>query len=56
MLVVVMTQDERWLLRYNEVKSLIEEHHRNPSKYADVAKRMLHFLKRGKKLLNAGEI
>ena len=26
-----MTQDERWLARYNEVKSFIEENHRNPS-------------------------
>ena len=28
-----MTQEERWQLRYNEVKSFIEENHRNPSKY-----------------------
>ena len=28
-----MTQDERWMFRYNGVKSFIEENHRNPSKY-----------------------
>ena len=30
-----MTQDERWLVRYNEVKTFIEENHRNPSKHDD---------------------
>lgn len=28
-----MTQEERWLARYNEVKNFIETNHRNPSKY-----------------------
>ena len=28
-----MTQDERWNIRYNEVKSFIETNHRNPSKH-----------------------
>ena len=51
-----MTQDERWLARYNEVKSFIEVNHRNPSKYAPEEKLMVHFLKRGRKLLNAGEL
>lgn len=51
-----MTQDERWLARYNEVKSFIEANHRNPSKYYDEKKLMVHFLKRGRKLMNAGEL
>lgn len=29
-----MTQDERWLKRYEEVKTFIEENKRRPSKYA----------------------
>ncbi len=28
-----MTQDERWMVRYQEVKNFIETNHRNPSKY-----------------------
>ncbi len=28
-----MTQEERWLLKYNEVVSFIESNHRNPSKH-----------------------
>ena len=51
-----MDQETKWLTRYNEVKSFIEEHHRNPSKYAPEEKLMVHFLKRGRKLMNAGEM
>ena len=51
-----MTQDKRWLLRYNEVKGFIEENHRNPSKYNDEEKLMVHFLKRNRKLMNAGKL
>lgn len=51
-----MTQDERWLARYNEVKTFIETNHRNPSKYYDEEKLMVHFMKRGRKLMNAGEM
>lgn len=51
-----MTQDERWMVRYNEVKYFIETNHRNPSKYYDEEKLMVHFLKRGRKLMNAGEL
>ena len=49
-----MTQEERWQARYNEVKSFIEENHRNPSKYVAEERLMVHFLKRGRKMLNAG--
>lgn len=51
-----MTQDEKWLARYNEVKGFIETNHRNPSKYAPEEKLMVHFLKRCRKLMNAGEL
>lgn len=51
-----MTQDERWQIRYDEVKTFIETNHRNPSKYYPEKKLMVHFLKRGRKLLNAGEM
>lgn len=49
-----MDQDTRWLTRYNEVKTFIETNHRNPSKYYPEEKLMVHFLKRGRKLMNAG--
>lgn len=51
-----MTQDERWFLRYNEVKTFIETNHRKPSKYYAEERLMVHFLKRGRKLMNAGGV
>ena len=51
-----MDQDTRWLTRYNEVRSFIETNHRNPSKYYPEEKLMVHFLKRNRKLMNAGEL
>ena len=51
-----MTQDERWMMRYEEVMGFIEANHRNPSKYRDEEKLMVHFLKRGRKMMNAGEM
>lgn len=49
-----MTQDERWNIRYNEVKNFIEENHRNPSKYADEERNMVNFLKHTRKQINQG--
>ena len=51
-----MTQEERWKVRYQEVKFFIETNHRNPSKYVAEERLMVHFLKRGRKLMNAGEL
>ncbi len=51
-----MTQEERWLTRYNDVKEFIEANKRNPSKYVAEERLMVHFLKRGRKMLNAGEL
>ena len=51
-----MTQDERWLRRYEEVKKFIETNKRNPSKYVAEERLMVHFLKRGRKMLNAREM
>ena len=44
------------MIRYNEVKTFIEVNHRNPSKYYPEEKLMVHFMKRGRKLMNAGEL
>lgn len=52
-----MTQDDRWLEKYNEVKSFIETNKRNPSRY-DARERGLYcnWLRHNKKLYNAGEL
>ena len=51
-----MTQEERWLLRYNEVKGFIETNHRNPSKHRLEEHNYLNWLKANRKLMNAGEL
>ena len=51
-----MTQDERWLTKYNEVKSFIETNHRNPSRHRIEEHDMLNWMKHQRKLINAGEM
>lgn len=51
-----MDQETRWITRYNEVKSFIETNKRNPSKYVAEERLKVHFLKRGRKMMNAGEL
>lgn len=51
-----MTQDERWLARYNEVKAFIETNHRNPSRHRLEDHDMLNWLKANRKLFNAGQL
>ena len=51
-----MTQDERWILRYNEVKTFIEANKRNPSKHRIEEHDMLNWLKANRKKMNAGEL
>lgn len=52
-----MTQDERWLERYTEVKSFIESNHRNPSRHNPEERfKYCNWLKHNKKLLKAGEM
>ena len=51
-----MTQEERWMIHYNEVKSFIETYHRNPSKYVDSERGLRNWVKQQKKLMNAGAL
>ncbi len=51
-----MTQEDRWKTRYEELVGFIEANKRNPSKYVAEERLMVHFLKRGRKMLNAGEL
>ncbi|MBP3777486.1 MAG: hypothetical protein J6I37_10925 [Prevotella sp.] len=51
-----MTQDERWLARYNEVRGFMEENRRNPSKHRIEEHDMLNWLKANRKVMNRGEL
>ena len=52
----VMTQEERWQKRYEEVVGFIETNKRNPSKYRLEEHDMLNWLKANRKVLNAGKM
>ena len=51
-----MTQEERWIKRYEEVMAFIENNHRNPSKHRLEEHDMLNWLKANRKVMNAGKM
>ena len=51
-----MTQEERWIKRYEEVMAFIESNHRNPSKHRIEEHDMLNWVKANRKALNAGKL
>ena len=51
-----MTQDERWLAKYNEMRTFIETNKRNPSKHRMEEHDILNWLKANRKLMNAGKM
>ena len=51
-----MTQDERWMVKYNEVVEFIETNHRNPSRHRLEEHDMLNWLKANRKVMNAGKM
>ena len=51
-----MTQDERWMTKYNEVTTFIETNKRNPSRHRIEDHDMLNWLRANRKALNAGKM
>lgn len=52
-----MTQDEKWIARYNEVVTFVEINKRNPSKHDEEERgQYLNWLKANRKALNAGKM
>ena len=51
-----MTQDERWMVRYNEVKAFIEGNKRRPSKYTPEERNAWNWLRQTQKLYGSGEL
>ena len=51
-----MTQDERWNIRYNEVKAFIETNHRNPLRHRIEEHDMLNWVKTNRKAMNKVEM
>jgi hypothetical protein len=51
-----MTQEEKWIARYNEVVKFIETNKRNPSRHRIEEHDYLNWLKANRKALNAGKM
>ena len=51
-----MDQETHWLMRYNEVKSFMEEIRRNPSKHRIEEHDMLNWVKVNRKVMNKGAL
>ena len=51
-----MTQEERWMTKYNEVVTFIETNKRNPSKHRIEEHDMLNWVKANRKVMNAGKM
>ena len=51
-----MTQDEKWMARYQEMIDFIEINHRNPSRHRIEEHDYLNWLKANRKALNAGKM
>ena len=51
-----MTQEERWIIRYEEVVGFIETKRRDPSKHRIEEHDILNWLKANRKALNAGKM
>ena len=51
-----MTQEEKWNVRYQEVKNFIESNKRNPSKHRIEEHDMLNWVKANRKVMNAGKM
>ena len=49
-----MTQDERWLTKYNEIMAFMAENHRRPSKYNMEERNDWNWMRHTQKQFNAG--
>jgi hypothetical protein len=51
-----MTQEERWMTRYDEVVAFIQANKRNPSRHRLEEHDHLNWLKANRKAMNAGKM
>lgn len=51
-----MTQDERWLVRYNELVEFMNTNKRRPSKYNMEERNAWNWLRHTQKQMSAGEL
>lgn len=51
-----MTQDERWILKYQDVKDFIEANQRNPYKFIPEERGLRNWVRHQQKLVNKDEL
>ena len=51
-----MTQDERWMAKYNDAMEFMEKYHRNPSRHRLEEHDILNWIKHNRKVMNKGEM
>lgn len=52
----MMTQDERWKLKFDEAMEFMVKNHRNPSRHRLEEHDMLNWVKQQRKLKNKGDL
>ena len=52
----MMTQEERWKLKFDEAMEFMEKNHRNPSRHRLEEHDVLNWIKHNRKLQNAGKM
>lgn len=51
-----MTQDERWLTKYEEIMAFMVENHRRPSKYNMAERNNWNWIRHQQKVMGRGEM
>ena len=51
-----MTQDERWLAKYEEIMAFMAENHRRPSKYNMAERNNWNWIRHQQKVMGRGEM
>ena len=51
-----MTQEERWIQKYEEAMEFMENNHRNPSRHRLEEHDILNWIKHNRKVMNKGEM
>ncbi|MBO4922823.1 MAG: hypothetical protein J5382_01710 [Bacteroidales bacterium] len=51
-----MTQEERWMKKYDEAMEFMEKNHRNPSRHRLEEHDVLNWIKHNRKVMNRGEM
>lgn len=52
----MMTQDERWKLKFDDAMEFMEKNHRNPSRHRLEEHEVLNWIKHNRKVMNKGEM